>query len=308
MMGKGDKRIDEILGKVLLPMVTPFREDGEIDYDLASDLARMLVQRKLCDSIIVCGTTGEFYALRMEERKRLMAVVKEAIGKDIPLIAGTGAIYTRDAIELTKEAESLGYEAVMVVSPYYCKPEQEGIYQHFKAVAESTSLPVILYNIPLFTGVNISPDLVARLSEMENVKAIKEEAAMNPTQTSDFFLSKRSEDFVIYSGDDTMILQVLCQGGVGVVSGGSHIVGDMIKEMIDRFLKGDIEKAIEINLKLYPFFKALSGKGRINPIPMIKAAISITWKDVGPPRPPLLPATQEEREMLLKVLKSIGKA
>jgi 4-hydroxy-tetrahydrodipicolinate synthase len=305
MMGK--ERLEEVVGRVLLPMITPFREDGEIDYDLASDLARMLVERKLCDSIIVCGTTGEFYALSMEERKRLMAVIKEAVGNEIPLIAGTGAIYTRDAIELTKEAESLGYNAVMVVSPYYCKPEQDGMFEHFKAVAESTSLPVILYNIPLFTGVNISPDLVARLSEIENIKAIKEEAAMNPTQTSEFFLAKRSDDFVIYSGDDTMILQVLCQGGVGVVSGGSHIVGDMVKEMIDSFLKGDVEKAIELNLKLYPFFKALSGKGRINPIPMIKEAVSMTWRNVGSPRPPLLPATQEEREMLLKVLRSIGK-
>jgi 4-hydroxy-tetrahydrodipicolinate synthase len=298
-------KLDELLGRVLIPLVTPFKGDGAIDTDRLAELAQMVIDRDFCDSIVVGGTTAEFISLTFEERIELFRTVKEAVGAEAPLIAGTGAAYTRHAIMLTQVAERLGFDVAMVVSPYYLKPTQAGIYYHFKAVAESTKLPILLYNIPLFSGVNIDPPTVTALSELDNILAVKEEAGINPTQASEFHLGT-PDRFVVYCGDDTMVLQVLAQGGVGVVSGGSQVIGDRMKQMIDLFVKGDAIAASQINLDIFPFFQSLNQNGRVNPIPILRAAISMTWKDVGDPRLPLLPATAEERNRVRQVLVDLG--
>ncbi len=300
------KTLDEKLGRVLIPLITPFKDGGSIDYDKLGELVKMLLEKDYGDSIIVSGTTGEFHALTFEERIKLFEKVKETVGDKVPLVAGSGAASTQQAVALTKEAERIGYDVAMVVAPYYCKPTQKGIYEHFKTVAESIDLPILLYNIPLFTGVNIDPCTASELAKIENVLAIKEEAGINPTQTSDFVLGT-PDKFVVYCGDDTMVLPVLAQGGVGVVSGGSQVIGDIMKRMIALYFEGQVKEATELHLKMHPFFKALGGRGRINPIPLLKDAISITWEDVGKPRPPLLGGDEEEKEAMRKVLEKLGK-
>lgn len=295
-------KLDERLGAVLIPMITPFKEDGEIDHDCLATLAQMLIDRDFCDSLIVGGTTGEFISLTFEERIGLLRTVKEAVGDQVPLIAGTGAAYTKHAIMLTQEAERLGYDVAMVVGPYYLIPTQEGIYRHYKAVAESTRLPVMIYNIPLFSAINVDASTLAALAnDVDNILAVKEEAGVNPTQASAFRLGA-PDRFVVYSGDDTMVLPVLAQGGVGVVSGGSMVIGDRMKQMIDLFMKGDALAATKIGLDLFRFFKTLNQNGRVNPIPILRAAISMTWQEVGAPRLPLLPATEEEQQVVRQVL------
>jgi 4-hydroxy-tetrahydrodipicolinate synthase len=299
------ERLDSVLGRVLIPLITPFREDGVVDYDTLADLAKMVIDRGFCDSIIVGGTTAEFISLSYEERIKLFRVVRDAVGKRVPIIAGTGAAYTQHAIALTHEAEQLGYDVAMVVAPYYLKPTQEGIYQHYKAIAASTKLPILLYNIPLFTGSNIDPETLCALTKIPNVKAIKEEAGVNPTQASDYAIVA-PKDFVVYCGDDTMVLQVLTQGGVGVVSGGSMIIGDRMKEMIDCYFTGNFVEAQNIHMQLYEFFHAFNQNGRVNPIPLVRAAIGMAWRDVGAPRMPLLPATEPEKAELKRILVKMG--
>lgn len=299
------ERLDSELGQVLVPLVTPFKENGDLDSTTLADLAKMVVERGYCDSLIVGGTTGEFPALRFEERLEILRAVREALGDRAPLIAGTGAASTRDAIALTRAAEELGYVCAMVVAPYYQKPTQEGIYQHYKAVAEATRLPVMLYNIPLFTGVNINPETLAALVQIPNIRAIKEEAGINPTQASEFALVV-PEHFSIYCGDDTMVLQVLAQGGVGVVSGGSMVIGDRMKKMIAAYLAGRNTEAQALHIQLYKLFRAFNQNGRVNPIPLVRAAVGLTWREVGPPRLPLLRATEAEKAELRRILTQMG--
>lgn len=298
------KTLDALLGRVLIPFVTPFDDEGEIDHQTLGELAEMVVDRGFCDSVIVGGTTGEFISMTYKERLSIFRTVKEAVNGRVPIVAGTGAAYTKHAIMLTKEAEALGFDVAMVVAPYYLKPTQEGIYKHFKAVAEATTLPILLYNIPLFTGSNIDPDTLIALSQVSNILGVKEEAGINPLQSSDYYLGT-PDRFKVFSGDDMMVLQTLSQGGVGVVSGGSQVIGDRMKKMIDLFLKGDSIESTKISLELYPFFKALNQNDRVNPIPILRAAIGMTWKEVGDPRLPLVPATTEERDNVRKVLQQM---
>lgn len=298
-------RIDTELGRVLLPLVTPFHEDGTVDHERLAALAVMVVDRGLCDSIIVSGTTGEFISLSFEERRQILGTVREAINKRVPLIAGTGAAYTGHAIELTRSAESLGYDAAMVVAPYYLRPTEEGLYQHYCAVADSTKLPILLYNIPLFTGVNITPELLARLVTIANIRAIKDEAGVNPLQATEY-ARVVPKDFAVYCGDDTMVLQVLSQGGVGVVSGGSAIIGQRMKEMIRVYFRGDVAEAQRLHLEMYELFRTFNMNGRINTVPLLREALSMTWDDVGAPRLPLVRGSDEERSELARVLTELG--
>lgn len=298
----------EKFGRILLPLITPFNDDYSVNYDVAKKIARFVVEKNYCDSLIVTGTTGEFYALTVEERIRLFEAIKEEIGDEVPLIAGTGSIFVNEAIEMTKKVEELGYDAAMVVVPYYCRPTQEGIYEHFKAVAESTSLPVMIYNIPLFVNQSIHPDTAAKLSEIPNIVAIKEEAGINPLQTTEF-IKKSEGKLTAYSGDDLMILQVMNQGGVGVVSGGAHIVGDLIRDMIEAFNTGDNPKAVELNQILYDVFTGFGGpEKKINPTPLVKAAFEmISGLPTSRVRPPLLTAPAKDREYVENILKKINK-
>jgi 4-hydroxy-tetrahydrodipicolinate synthase len=195
-----DELIDRF-GRVLLPMITPFSRDGEVDHDALAKLTDYLIVKDFGDSLILTGSTGEFYTMTDEERIAVWKTIQDANAGRMPLIAGTGSASTRQAVALTRRAEAMGFELAMVVAPYYCKPTQEGIYLHFKTVAEATGLPVMLYNIPLFTGVNLEADTLERLLELPNIMAIKEEAGVNPTQSTDFVLAaKRAgrHDFTLY--------------------------------------------------------------------------------------------------------------
>jgi len=294
------------LGRILVPLVTPFKENGDIDHSRLAELAERTLNLNFGDSLIVGGTTGEFSQLSTAERKAVMKTVKEAVGDRCPVIAGTGSSNLREAIELTQYAEQLGLDMAMVVGPYYTKPTQEGVYQYYKAIAESTSLPVMLYNIPLFTGVNCEPQTFARLLEIENIVAIKEEAGINPLQMSDYILEarKRKRVFRFFDGDDTMILPVLVQGGEGVVSGGAQVIGDKIRQMIDLFFSNRVEEAKEMHLKVYRLFQVFGL--RVNPVPLVKEALNMSGFWVGKPRLPLTPATDEEKKRLRETLSYLG--
>ncbi len=301
------KDIVKKFGRVLLPLITAFDENLEVDYKNTRKVANYVIEKNFCDSLIISGTTGEFHSLSFKERKRLFEEIKDEVGERVPLIAGTGSIFTKDVIELTKEAEKIGYDAIMVVVPFYCHPTQEGIYDHFRAIATATTLPIMIYNIPLFVNENITPETVAELSKIDNIVAIKEEAGIHPLQTTEI-LKLTKGNITVYSGDDQMILQVMTQGGVGVVSGGAHIAGNIIKEMIDLYLQGKNKEAVSRHHILYSLFQAFHGinNERINPTPLVKAAFELsTGITVSNVRPPLTPANEEEKKYLRKILEEI---
>lgn len=287
-------------GRVLTAMVTPFNKDMAVDYEQAKKLARHLVQTG-SDGIVVSGTTGESPTLTKEEKIELFRVIVEEVGGGAAVIAGTGGNNTAESIALTQAAEKVGVDGVMLVNPYYNKPSQEGLYQHFKAVAESTNLPVILYNIPGRTGVNMLPETVRRLAEIDNIVAIKE-AAGSTDQVSEL-RRLLPDNFAIYSGDDSMTLPFMALGAKGVVSVASHIVGPKIQEMINAFMAGNNTVATKIHLELFPVFKALFIT--TNPVP-VKAALNMLGWQVGAPRLPLVEATQEEKERIKSVLAQAG--
>jgi len=207
-----------------------------------------------------------------------------------------------------KKAEELGFEIMMVVSPYYTKPTQSQLYLHFKTVAESVNIPMMLYNIPIFTGVNINPETVAQLSKIENIIAIKEEAELNPKQMTEF-INITPEGFIIYCGDDTMILEAFAQGGAkrigGIISGASHIIGVQLRNMINMFLNGKVEEAAEIQQKYLPLFKIMGQNGRTNPCSLLKEAMKMVGYHTGIPRLPLTPGTKEEIVEVRKIMKKL---
>jgi len=294
------------LGHILVPLVTPFRRDnGDVNYEEMEKLVDHVITRKFCDSLIVTGTTGEFNTQLYEERVELYRVVKKAAAGRVPLIAGTGAASAREAVRLTQAAEKIGYEVVMVVGPYFCKPIQEGVYRYFEAVAKSVEIPIMLYNIPILTGVNIAPATVARLAKIKNIKGIKDEAGINPTQMTEYALVT-PDDFTIYNGDDIMVLCGLAQGAAGVISGGSHLIGDKMRQMIGFFLAGENEKAREIHMALDPLFKSMAPGEHTLPTPLLRAALEMAGHPVGPPRLPLVESTPEEKEVVRKHLVRLG--
>ncbi|WP_027363780.1 4-hydroxy-tetrahydrodipicolinate synthase [Desulfotruncus alcoholivorax] len=284
------------LGRVLTAMITPFKSDMTVDYDQVKKLAHHLVQSGT-DGLVVAGTTGESPTLSKEEKIELFRVVVEEIGGDAVVIAGTGSNNTADSIALTQVAEKLGADGIMLVCPYYNKPSQEGLYQHFKTIAESTNLPVMLYNVPGRTASNLLPQTVVRLSAIENIVAIKE-ASGSLDQVSE--LRRNLPDhFAIYSGDDSLTLPILALGGKGVVSVASHIVGPQLQEMINAFNSGNVTIATKIHSSLFPVFKTLFITS--NPVPL-KAALNMLGWQVGGPRLPLVEATQAEKDMIKKTL------
>ena len=293
-------------GKVLIPLITPFTKDFALNLDRIHDEVDFLIENDRCDSLIIAGTNGEFYALRHDERVQLFKTAKEAAKGRLPLIAGTGANDTREVIDLSREAEALGYDALMILPPYFGNPTQDEIEDHFRQIAEAVSLPILLYNIPLFTGVNIRPSTTSKLAQDRQFIGIKEEAGINPLQSTDTLLCT-PDDFVVYCGDDVMTLQVVIQGGSGVVSGGSHIVGDLMKEQIASLLSGNVARAHEIYLRTYPFFKSLVPGERVNPVPLTKAALRLAGLDAGDPRPPLRPASEAETEGLRATMMDLGR-
>lgn len=283
-------------GQIATAMVTPFDNKGNIDFAKTTQLVNYLIENGT-DSLVVAGTTGESPTLTTEEKLALFRHVVDVVDGRVPVIAGTGSNNTRVSIELTKKAEQIGVDAVMIVAPYYNKPNQEGIYQHYKAIAESTSLPVMVYNIPGRAVVNISVETIVRLSEIPNIVAVKDASGNLDAMTE--IIAKTRDDFMLYSGDDGLTLPVLAIGGKGVVSVASHIIGNEMKEMIEAFMSGDNKKAATIHQQLLPIMKALFAAP--SPVP-VKTALQLKGLDVGSVRLPLVQLTEQERLQLMHVL------
>ncbi len=301
----------EKYGQILLPLITPYYENEDVNYDRYEELIDYLIKEDMCDSLIVTGTTGEASLLTFEERVRLMETAVKASAGRKPVIAGTGCASTKETIALTKEAAKLEIEVCMIVVPFYNKPTQEGIYNHYKAIAEACpNTKILLYNIPIFVGVNLEPETVRKLAAIDNIIGIKDEAGINPTQVTDFFLATRDvcPEFVIFNGDDVMLLPTIVQGAMGLVSGGAHIFGHEIREIFAAFEKGENEKAKELFEPIYRVCKSTGQNGRLLPNSILRPAIElVTGIKLGPARSPLAPATEEEMAVTVSILKEIGK-
>jgi len=286
------------LGRLLTAMVTPFSEKGEVDYEQAKRLALALLNSG-SDGVLVVGTTGESPTLIRQEELRLFSEVKSAVGERGAIIAGTGSNSTAEAVEATKEAEQIGVDACLLVVPYYNKPTQEGLYQHFKTIAQSTNLPCILYNVPSRTVANLSAETVIKLSQIDNIIGVKE-ASGNLEQVSKI-ISNAREDFLVWSGNDGDTLPILALGGYGIISVASHLVGSQIREMIDSFISGKTDKAAEIHRHLLPLVNALFIIS--NPIP-VKYAVNCVGFNVGKPRLPLTEPDEETAAFIRDTLKN----
>lgn len=286
-------------GLVITAMVTPYHDDLTINYSQAKKLACQLVNSG-SDGLVVAGTTGESPVLSKEEKIELFKTIVDQVGGKAAVIAGTGSNSTADSILLTQAAQKAGADGVLLVAPYYNKPTQEGLYQHFKAIAESTDLPVMLYNIPGRTSVNILPETVVRLAQISNIVAIKESSG-SMDQVSEL---KRNlpEHFSIYSGDDSLTLPILSLGGKGVVSVVSHLVGSRLKEMINAYTSGNTTLATNIHLELLPVFKGMFIT--TNPAP-IKTALNLKGLHVGRLRLPMVEVTEQERERIKALMEKM---
>jgi 4-hydroxy-tetrahydrodipicolinate synthase len=281
-------------------MVTPFTPEGEINYEEAARLADYLVTHG-SDGLVVCGTTGESPTLSWQEEYELFRVVRDAVAGRAKVIAGTGSNSTREAIEATKKAAQLGLDGSLQVVPYYNKPTQAGLYEHFKAIAQASDLPIMLYNIPSRTGVSLQPETVAQLAEMETIVAIKEASGIMDVVSEIRRLTPSR--FSIYSGDDSLTLPILSLGGRGVVSVASHLVGLQLQELIQSYHRGQPEQALAYHLRLLPLFKVLFIE--TNPVP-IKAALEMQGWQVGRVRPPLAPLQASSLQVLRQVLQGMG--
>ncbi len=269
-------------GRVLTAMITPFKEDGRVNYSVAEELAAYLAEQGT-DTLVVCGTTGESPTLSWDEEYQLFQVVLQAVAGKALVIAGTGSNSTSEAIAATQKAAKIGLHGSLQVVPYYNKPPQAGLYQHFKVIALACpDLPFLLYNVPSRTGQNLQPETVARLAEIDNIVGIKESTG-NLDQASEI-RRLTPDNFKLYSGDDSLTLPLLAVGGSGVVSVASHLVGRQLQQMIQAFEKGNTQVATQIHLKLFPLFKALFAT--TNPIP-IKTALNLKGWHVGLTRLPL---------------------
>lgn len=277
-------------GRLVTAMVTPFDDQLEIDWPTVDRVVDHLIATGT-EAIVVAGTTGESPTLTKEEKLELFLRVKERAKGRALVIAGTGGNNTKESILLTKKAEEAGVDGIMLVVPYYNKPSQEGLYRHFRAIAEETSLPIMLYNIPGRSGINMNESTVIRLSRIPNIKAVKE-ASGNLSQIAKI-IEGTPEDFLLYSGDDSMLLPILSIGGHGVVSVASHIVGLEIRRMMDAFFAGKVEEAARLHRKNLKIFEGLFFTS--SPAP-VKAALEIIGIPVGGLRLPLVPLTDEEKE------------
>ena len=288
-------------GHVITAMVTPFREDGRVDYGVAEKLAVHLLENGT-DSIVVCGTTGESPTLTWQEEHDLFKVVKSAVGDKGKVIGGTGSNSTTEAIEATQKAAQLGLDGSLQVVPYYNKPPQAGLYQHFRAIAKACpDLPIMLYNVPGRTSCNLAPETVANLAQIENIVAIKE-ASGSLDQVNQVRLLA-PPDFAIYSGEDNLTLPILAVGGLGVVSVASHLVGQQLQTMIQAFNSGEVAKARDIHYQLLPLFKILFCT--TNPIP-VKAALALQGWSMGGLRPPLSNLSSDLQSNLGQLLQEMS--
>ena len=287
-------------GEVITAMVTPFNEKRDVDYDKVESLAFQLANTG-SDAILVTGTTGEAPTLSFDEETEILSSVKRAANKQAKVIMGTGSNSTETAIKTAKMAEKNEADAILSVVPYYNKPSQAGMIEHFSAIAEAVNLPVILYNIPSRTGVNMSVETVKTLArKYENIVGIKQSFGDMDAITE--LRSSCPSDFIIYSGDDSLTLPMLSLGAHGVISVASHLFGKEIKSMIRNFKTGDTMTAKNMHLKLYPIFKKLFMAP--NPVP-VKAALAYKGLIEDYVRRPLVELTKAEKTELIFTLDSI---
>ena len=287
-------------GQVLTAVITPFGDDGSIDYGTFWRLTRYLAKHG-SDGIVVGGTTGESPTLSKVEKVALFKAAVDAVGDRITVIAGTGTYDTRESVELTLRAAESGVHGVMAVTPYYSKPPQEGIARHFSAIADATDLPVLLYNIPGRTCRIIEIETLVRLAEHERIVAVKD--AVDDLDFTTRQMEALPEGFAVYSGSDVHTREIIRAGGVGVVSVAAHLAGDTIKAMVEAAISGDDEEADRLNAALAPLNEALFLEP--NPMPL-KAGLNLAWDPVGEPRLPLIPASDDTRDAVGRALAALG--
>ena len=284
------------IGRVLTAMVTPFDDRGEVDYAQAKRLAQALVASGT-EGLVVTGTTGESPTLSNDEKLRMYTAVKEAVGDRATVIAGTTTYNTAESIHLTKEADRLGVDAFLLTVPYYNNPPQEGLYQHFKAIAAATDRPCVLYNVPSRTVRNMEASTTIRLSLIENMAGVKE-ASANYDQIAKIIEGARP-GFRVWSGNDSDTLPLLAMGGYGIVSVVAHLTGLQVKAMVDKFLSGDTEGAAKIHRHLLPLVNALFLVA--NPIP-VKFMLNTIGFNVGKPRLPLVEPDEKTAAQIKETL------
>jgi 4-hydroxy-tetrahydrodipicolinate synthase len=287
-----------MLGEVLTAIVTPFRDDGSVDFHRFATLANHLVDHG-SDGLVVAGTTGESPTLSEDERIELFRVAVGAVGERATVIAGTGTYSTAESIHFTEKAHHIGVDGFLVVTPYYSKPPQRGIVEHFKAIAATSDRPVIVYNIPGRVVINIESETMAKLAEIENVTAVKQ--ANDDLHQARFIVEQTGLD--LYAGDDNLIHPFLGVGGVGGVCVHTHVVGPRVKEMIRLYRAGDHVEARRIDEELEAAYDLL--KVQTNPI-AIKAALNLLGHEVGGLRLPLVAATEEETAQVRSCLERLG--
>ncbi|EJY55586.1 dihydrodipicolinate synthase [Alicyclobacillus hesperidum URH17-3-68] len=287
-------------GSLITAMVTPFDTSGALNEGALKPLVDHLIETGTT-AIVAVGTTGESPTLSHAEKLRVFDATLRAVDGRIPVIAGTGTNSTKDSVELTLEAARLGVQGILLVAPYYNRPSQDGLYAHFATIAESTTLPVMIYNVPGRTGVNIQAETALQLAEIPNIVALKE-ASGDFTQIL-HIAAEKPDDFLLYSGDDKFTLPMLSIGAAGVVSVASHVVGKQIRTMMDLFWQGQTDEAAYWSGRLLPIFEAMFATA--SPAP-VKEALSVVGMDVGSVRAPLLPASAALREHLVTLLNGLG--
>ena len=287
-------------GAVVTAMVTPFRADHSLDLDGAQALAAHLLDHG-SESLVVAGSTGESPTLTHKEKLELFRSVIEVAQGRGKVVCGTGTYNTAETIELSREAESLGADGLLLVTPYYNKPPQRGLLEHFTQVANAVDLPVVAYNIPGRTGIRIEHDTLLQMAQVPNIVAVKD--STGDFQAISRLIGEAPANFEVYSGDDWATFGYLCLGAVGIVSVAAHLVGERISQLCDLVFSGDIPAARKIHEELTPLFNALFITS--NPIP-VKTALELLGHHVGPPRLPLVPATGEERERIRAALEDAG--
>lgn len=283
----------------MVALVTPFK-DGSVDWKSLEELVEFHVKNGT-HGIVPCGTTGESATLSHEEHDDVIAAVIKAVKKRVPVIAGTGSNSTAEAVRLTREAEKAGADGALLISPYYNRPTQEGIYQHYKKVAESVGIPLIVYNIPGRTGSKIEPETLARLSEIKNVAGVKEATGSVDQAIDVVRLSKAG--FGVYSGEDSLTFSLMALGGKGVISTVANIVPKEMAELTQACLKGEWEKGRELQLQLIPLIRAVFIE--TNPIP-VKTALSLMGKCRGDLRLPLTPMSEGNLKKLKDTMSGYG--
>lgn len=282
-----------MFGRVVVAMATPFDKDLRLDLTKVQWLVEHLIEEQQVDGLVVAGTTGESPTLTKEEKLTLIDKVVQTANGRCRVIAGTGSNSTASSIAMTQEVEKLGVDGVLLVNPYYNRPSQEGLYQHFRSIAENTSLPIMLYNIPGRTAVNMTAETTIRLSKIPNIVAMKESSG-DFTQIAEI-IEGTDEDFAVYSGDDKFLLPILAIGGYGVVSVAGHVIGKELDGMMEAFLQGKYQEAARIHREYLPLMESLFIAP--NPVPL-KALMSLRGKDIGSVRLPLVEATEEQIHIL----------